>query len=301
MSAQQQTLSRDPLLNVVESFPREAMWFVKVMTLFGAGSGVVVSIPCVMFLSMYWTPCGFCNRPLRYWILVQSLLQLLQSPIRFNFYLRVCKAEQTERNIQEWFRRLTESRPWRVSKMISVATYGWFILGVVWLLNSAHCKMCPGLFRLVCAVIFTAVARLVVTLIIFYHSFQQTTQEEAPPKPRGASQDLIDSLPVEEYDSSINETSCAVCLSDFEECDELRRLPCNHSFHVGCVDKWLKQNKVCPLCVQDVELLSQQRAANTSQKCGSDSACCQRVRTSLLSCSSISHAAQQMRSRASLF
>ncbi|CAK0890279.1 unnamed protein product [Prorocentrum cordatum] len=50
--------------------------------------------------------------------------------------------------------------------MVSVITYGWFILGVVWLLNSTYCKPCPGLYRLSLAVIFTAIARLLMTLII---------------------------------------------------------------------------------------------------------------------------------------
>ena len=25
-------------------------------------------------------------------------------------------------------------------------------------------------------------------------------------------------------------------------------------FHRGCIDKWLKRNKVCPLCLQDIEV-----------------------------------------------
>jgi len=236
---------------------------------------VIVSIPCSMFLNMYWTPCGSCNRPLRYWILIHCALQLLQAPMRFSFYLRVCKAPQDNGELLEWFRQLTESRAWRISKMVSVTTYGWFILGVVWLLNSMQCRPCPGLYRLCCVVVFTAVARLLLTLIVFYQPFQASAEETAPPKPRGASQELIDLIPLERFSACTHETSCAVCLSDFTQRDMLRRLPCRHSFHRACVDKWLTQNKVCPLCVQDVEVLSRPNP---------ESSCCDRLRSSLASC-----------------
>ena len=222
-------------------------------------------------------------------------------------------------------------------KALEIDLSGWFILGIVWLLNSTYCKPCPGppkaplaaaagLYRLSLAVIFAAVARLLMTLIVFYHSFPPRFQGQGlPPKPRGASQELIDAWMLATcaarsgitashrvlqsdrrgageseplwsiYSSSKGfswglsmnyflksseihkaplfgcwnaailrdsrvrtadggrpqETSCAVCLSDFERDAVLRRLPCGHCFHRSCIDKWLKRNKVCPLCLQD--------------------------------------------------
>ncbi|KAJ4966534.1 hypothetical protein NE237_018383 [Protea cynaroides] len=42
---------------------------------------------------------------------------------------------------------------------------------------------------------------------------------------------------------------CAVCLTKFEEGDEVRELQCNHEFHKGCLDQWLERDQVtCPLC-----------------------------------------------------
>ena len=46
--------------------------------------------------------------------------------------------------------------------------------------------------------------------------------------------------------------TCAVCLGDFEEGEELRTLPeCMHSFHVPCIDMWLYSHSSCPICRGD--------------------------------------------------
>ncbi|XP_057448765.1 RING-H2 finger protein ATL72-like [Lotus japonicus] len=43
--------------------------------------------------------------------------------------------------------------------------------------------------------------------------------------------------------------TCAVCLGDFEDGEELRTLPeCLHSFHVPCIDTWLHSHSSCPIC-----------------------------------------------------
>lgn len=48
------------------------------------------------------------------------------------------------------------------------------------------------------------------------------------------------------------DAKCVVCLGDYEEGDQLRRLACGHQFHVECVDEWLKRHRTCPLCVQEI-------------------------------------------------
>ncbi|KAL9421921.1 hypothetical protein AB3S75_034238 [Citrus x aurantiifolia] len=45
---------------------------------------------------------------------------------------------------------------------------------------------------------------------------------------------------------------CAVCLSEFEEGEELRTLPeCLHSYHAPCIDMWLYSHSNCPICRSD--------------------------------------------------
>lgn len=50
------------------------------------------------------------------------------------------------------------------------------------------------------------------------------------------------------------EYECAVCLSVFEDGEEVRQLPrCNHSFHAPCIDMWLYSHFDCPLCRASVD------------------------------------------------
>lgn len=45
------------------------------------------------------------------------------------------------------------------------------------------------------------------------------------------------------------EYECPVCISVFEEGEEVRQLPrCKHSFHAPCIDMWLQSHFDCPVC-----------------------------------------------------
>ncbi|KAA0201701.1 hypothetical protein HAZT_HAZT005072 [Hyalella azteca] len=46
---------------------------------------------------------------------------------------------------------------------------------------------------------------------------------------------------------------CTVCLSDYENDENVRRLPCLHLFHTACIDQWLATSKRCPICRVDIE------------------------------------------------
>lgn len=59
-----------------------------------------------------------------------------------------------------------------------------------------------------------------------------------------------------EHTASEGSNVCVICLENFVEGDRLRVLPCDHSFHVGCIDKWLSgscsfdecHTTGCPTC-----------------------------------------------------
>lgn len=56
-------------------------------------------------------------------------------------------------------------------------------------------------------------------------------------------------LPIQSYSSDLQSETCAVCLEDFKQGDQVRMLACRHLFHYYCIDKWLTTRKsTCPTC-----------------------------------------------------
>ncbi|CAG8669621.1 17028_t:CDS:2 [Cetraspora pellucida] len=53
---------------------------------------------------------------------------------------------------------------------------------------------------------------------------------------------------------------CSICLSSYEDGDELRNLWCSHHFHKDCVDEWLSLNRRCPMCRMDVVEMANERS-----------------------------------------
>jgi E3 ubiquitin-protein ligase SDIR1 len=42
--------------------------------------------------------------------------------------------------------------------------------------------------------------------------------------------------------------SCSICLVQFELQEQVRLMPCFHHFHPTCIDPWLKEKALCPVC-----------------------------------------------------
>ncbi|XP_043725487.1 E3 ubiquitin-protein ligase BIG BROTHER-like isoform X2 [Telopea speciosissima] len=75
---------------------------------------------------------------------------------------------------------------------------------------------------------------------------------------RGLSEELISYLPTSKYKTGgffskkdkIEE--CVICYMEYKNRDKLIILPCQHQYHSKCITRWLKQNKACPVCNEEV-------------------------------------------------
>ena len=72
----------------------------------------------------------------------------------------------------------------------------------------------------------------------------------------GMSEEDLTHLPSSTYHPSAipRDTTCAVCLCEVEDGEEIRQLTCRHMYHKSCIDSWLRKRGVCPLCVRKVSV-----------------------------------------------
>jgi len=87
--------------------------------------------------------------------------------------------------------------------------------------------------------------------------FPQNGPPIVPPiVPQESVADKIKKLPTYKFvpgpDPQAEPPICLICQCQFLVDEEIKKLPCNHDYHVTCVDPWLTDNDSCPLCTQKV-------------------------------------------------
>ncbi|XP_022747847.1 RING-H2 finger protein ATL70-like [Durio zibethinus] len=84
-----------------------------------------------------------------------------------------------------------------------------------------------------------------------------STEQESVAMEQGLDEEILSSYPKLLYsqaklykvDSLSSASSCSICLGEYKDTDMLRLLPdCGHSFHLQCVDSWLRLHPTCPIC-----------------------------------------------------
>lgn len=73
---------------------------------------------------------------------------------------------------------------------------------------------------------------------------------------KGLSPKEIATLPYFFYNFSLKyqgKEECIICQDKFQNKEKIRILPCEHCFHVQCIDQWLIENKTCPCCKKEIK------------------------------------------------
>jgi hypothetical protein len=50
----------------------------------------------------------------------------------------------------------------------------------------------------------------------------------------------------------VNSEKCVICLDDYDYDNNVGKLRCNHCYHQKCIERWLMEKTVCPLCKYNV-------------------------------------------------
>jgi hypothetical protein len=63
-------------------------------------------------------------------------------------------------------------------------------------------------------------------------------------------------IPVQNKKTRLTNSSCPICLENFEEQIKIKLLSCEHGFHSECLGPWIADhNDSCPICRQRIKLL----------------------------------------------
>lgn len=62
------------------------------------------------------------------------------------------------------------------------------------------------------------------------------------------SETVMEKCNTNKYQKTTEEESCVICICDFEEGEQVKKLVCGHQFHEACIMGWLNSNSTCPMC-----------------------------------------------------
>lgn len=85
----------------------------------------------------------------------------------------------------------------------------------------------------------------------------QSLSEAIGAESRGLSDEMISYLHSSTYKTGLfskrdKHDECVICCMAYKNRDKLITLPCQHQYHKDCITRWLKINKACPVCTEEV-------------------------------------------------
>jgi len=218
-----------------------------------------------------------CDKPLKLWAVAQVCLQAVALALNTIIIFKLPHEEAPLEFQQQRMRRLF----WIFicNRVVLALWAGWFILGIIWSFQALSVNTCPTtspfLFRM-CFSIVVMELILIGVMILFFccgclmaglRIFVYIPGDSSSFRSRGATESMIRRLKCKKYKEGMipkEDSSCAICLSEYEGGEVIRFLPCEHHFHAGCVDQWLLRNKTCPFCKQEIDTTKTVKAETIS-------------------------------------
>ena len=223
---------------------------------------IVMTVPQVIaalvILPMYWYDKDICSQEnhdkWNWWALLSTLRMFVyMAAVVFMHYNRDWIIEN---------HRVVQAN--NIRNMVDAAGFVWFLVGNVWVFSDEVDCSDPGkshvynlcLWMLIINYVQICLPCIIALFFIPFFCFcmpcliRVLARLHNQNAPKGATDTLINTLPVETISERLNESekTCPVCLNDMDVGDEVRNLPCRHLFHKDCVDEWLRVNASCPTC-----------------------------------------------------
>jgi hypothetical protein len=193
---------------------------------------------------------------IRSWAMVEVALQFLL--VICNFIVHVVFSRISSAN----FRKL--ALIYLTTRLTNVLWIGWNCTGIVWTFQSLRCwKTIPILYSTCFSLAIVHLAMFGIPLLLsccsipFLLLVMLCCPQHFRQRPSGLSLSKIKKLTrSKKFEPGMippEDSSCSICLSDYQQGEELRYLPCNHVFHSECILPWLKTNKTCPMCKAEID------------------------------------------------
>eukprot|EP00299_Pterocystis_sp_00344_P002579 c12912_g1_i1.p1 GENE.c12912_g1_i1~~c12912_g1_i1.p1 ORF type:complete len:283 (-),score=17.91 c12912_g1_i1:22-819(-) len=133
----------------------------------------------------------------------------------------------------------------------------WFIQGCVWVFNSSPSTCNTTLYHVTFYIVVFALSFLCLLCFLLPLLFCCFTcclmviLQAAPLGTHGMSPQELEHLQSKPYHPGLcpsEDANCSICLSSYENGENITSLSCQHHFHTDCIKVWLKTNAVCPIC-----------------------------------------------------
>ena len=163
---------------------------------------------------------------------------------------------------------------------IDIAVLVWFLVGNMYVFNDessceapeGHAMHSMALVMIIvayvkiflpCVIVLTLIPIICFCLPCLIRALRYYGGYDFLIRGKGTTQDVIDKLGVEKFSldtfPSDKDASCCICMNDYEDGQEMRKLPCGHHYHKECVDEWLLMNATCPTCRLSITGTSEER------------------------------------------